>query len=164
MFRALAIFLCSLLVPVAARSAGTNDMDYLAKMIACDEKDERYVAQAYDAFLTLTAGRELKPGELSFPVRVIEKSGDFILIERAYYVSPNEMRGFELFIPKRFVSEKNGLVVTTTALSVAQRITGQGITSFTLQKATANKTVQRTGASRSVQETPAMSSTAGSRR
>ena len=135
----LIILLFGFFAPISVRATATNDMDYLAKMIACDEKDERYVAEVYDAFLTLSAGRELKAGELRFPIRMVEKQGDFILIERAFYVSPNELRGFELFIPKTLLAERKGLVVSKVPLSVAQTVTRQGITSFTLQSKAALK-------------------------
>jgi hypothetical protein len=105
----------------------------------------------------------LKPGELCFPTRLVQKSGNFVLIERAYYVSPNELRGFELFVPKECLSEKDGLFVSTAALSVAESLTRQGITSFTLRKAAASQPVQRTGASRSDQETNRASSAASRR-
>jgi hypothetical protein len=132
------ILLSCLLAPVAARSAGTNDAAYIAKMITCSQKDERYVAQAYDAFLTLAAGRALGAGELRFPAAMIEKDGGFVIIERAYYVSPNELRGFELFVPRELLAEKGGVLVSTAPLSVSQSVTRQGITSFTLQKKEAN--------------------------
>ena len=134
-----AILLSCLLAPFAACSAATNDTAYIAKMIACGEKDEHYIAQAYDAFVALAAGRVLEPGELRFPASLVERDRGFVLIERAYYVSPNELRGFELLVPKKFVSEKDGVVVSTAALSVAQKVTRQGITSFTLQKKEANQ-------------------------
>jgi hypothetical protein len=162
MLRTMVFLLGFLLVPIAAPSAGTNDMDWLAKMIACDEKDEQYVAQAYDAFLTLVAGREIQPTDLRFPSRLVERSGEFIHIERAYYISPNEFRGFDLFIPKALISEKDGFIVPRVPLAVAKRLTRQGMTSFTLREA--NKAVQRTGASRSAGETNGTSSAAGSRR
>jgi hypothetical protein len=148
-----AILLACLLAPVAAAAVVTNDTAYIAKMIACDQKDEGYVAQAYDAFLALAAGQVLKPGELHFPARLIEKDGGFIIIERAYYVSLNELRGFELFVPREFVAEKSGVVVSTAPLSVAQKATRQGITSLTLQREEANQQVGANGRQPSASQT-----------
>lgn len=164
MLRVFTSLLSCLLALGIARSADTNNVGYLAKVIACEEKDERYVAQAYDTFLALAAGRNLKAGEMRFPARLVEKRGDFVLIARAYYVSPNELRGFELLAPKDCVSEKDGLVFSTSALSVTQKLTRQGITSFILQMKETNGTVQQTGASLSFQETNRKSPMVGPRR
>ena len=159
-----AILLACLFAPVAARAADTNDTAYIAKMIACDQKDEGYVAQAYDAFLALAAGQVLKPGELRFPARLLEKDGGFIIIERAYYVSLNELRGFELFVPREFVAEQGGFVVSTAPLSVAQKATRQGITSLTLQRKEANQQGRANGRQPFSSETNRTSAAAASRR
>lgn len=76
------------------------DTSYLAEMIACDEKEEALVSDTYSAFLTLIGMRELQKKGLRFPVHLAERRANGFIISRGYYVSPHELRGFEIFVPK----------------------------------------------------------------
>lgn len=125
-----------LFIPFTVRAA---DDSYLEKMIACDEKEEALVSDAFGTFLTLLSKGELKKEELCFPAHLAKKNnnGSFI-IGRAFYITPNELRGFELVVPEECLVEKKGILVSISALVVAHRGGSQGITSLVLKKKTPN--------------------------
>jgi len=121
--------LLALAVPIFAA-----DTSYLAKMIACEPKEEFLVTQTYDAFLALISGHEVKKEELRFPARLAIRNDRGVIFSRAFYVSPNELRGFELFVPKDCVTEKDGVLVSAFALAVDHEETKQGIRRLVLRK------------------------------
>ncbi len=134
----------ALLLLIALTSTGiAADTDYLAKMIACEEKEEALVSDTYSAFLTLMSKRELPKGELRFPVRLADRRVNGFLISRGYYVSPNELRGFEIFVPKDCVDEKDGILISSTALTIASEDSKQGFTLLTLKRKEPNQSLQR---------------------
>jgi hypothetical protein len=120
----------------AAISASADDHGYLAKMIACDEKDEAKVENAFDAYLTLTASKELKAGTLELPASLSEKRDNLIFFERGFYLTPNTFRGFAIFVPADCMIEKNGSWISTVALTVDQEDFRQGVASFKLKPKT----------------------------
>jgi hypothetical protein len=75
MLRALITSFGFLLAPIAALSAGSND-NYVAKVIACSEPDEPYVAQAYGCYLYAQT-------RLLDPVRIATDSGLHFVRETA---------------------------------------------------------------------------------
>jgi len=119
---------------VLATSSFAADTSYFAKMIACDPKDEFFISQTYEAFLSLVAKREVKKEEIRFPARLAIRNDSGVILSRAFYISPNELRGFELFIPKDCVSEKDGILISTTALAVEREETKQGIRCLVLKR------------------------------
>jgi hypothetical protein len=90
-------------------SAAAAEVGYVDKMIACDEQEERFVSEAFDAFLTLVAKNDVKKDTLHFPVRLATFRPDYIIFDRGFYISPNELRGFELVVPRGCLAEKNGV-------------------------------------------------------
>jgi hypothetical protein len=110
------------------------DMGYLERMIAADPKEEAMISDAYDLFLTLMASREIKAGELKYPAKLAIRNVGGIIIERAFYVTPNEMRGFSFFIPKDCVAEKDGVLISTVALAIERDEMKQGIRCLVLKK------------------------------
>lgn len=134
MFPGFIIVLGCLIAPVADSPAASDCHSYLLMRIACDEDEERYVAEAYDAFLTLCTTRELQASQLHFPAHLAGRHGNHVLIERAYYIAPNELRGFELRIPSDLVSEYEGIFGLTADVSIGKASTRQGITVFLLQE------------------------------
>jgi hypothetical protein len=110
------------------------DMDHVAKMISADPKDEAMISDAYDAFLTLLSAHEIKAGEIKYPTRITERRENGIIIEHAFYVSPNELRGFSLFIPKNCVVEKDGTLISTATLVLESEEMRQGLRYLVLKK------------------------------
>lgn len=117
-----------------ASSAVAAEISYVAKLIACEEKEEEFVSHSYDAFLALKAKGELKKEELRFPSRLAIPKASGVIISRAFYVSPNELRGFEIFVPEDCVLEKNGVLISATDLEVQSEDTKQGITCIVLKR------------------------------
>lgn len=123
------------LIPLVAFSVAQEDRGYIQKMIEADEPDERYIGEAYDAFLTLIAEGELAQGELRHPLHMTKQRDRLLIIYRGFYVSPNELRGFELLIPEGHMEEVDGILISTVRLSVAHQQTQQGLTSLRLARA-----------------------------
>jgi len=110
------------------------DMSYVATTIAAESKDETMISDAYDTFLALISDHEIKAGELKYPARIADHRDNGVIIERTYYVSPNEMRGFSLFIPKDCVTEKGEILISTAALVIESEETRQGVRCLMLKK------------------------------
>ena len=76
-------------------------------------------------------------------MRLAERRVNGFIISRGYYLSPNELRGFEIFVPKDCVDEKDGILISSTALTVASEDSKQGFTLLTLQRKEPNQSLQR---------------------
>jgi hypothetical protein len=131
----------------SASTFGAN-LDYIAKMITCEEHEEQMVAHTFDVFLALKEGRELPAGVLRFPSRLAERSNAGAIISRTFYVSPNEVRGFELFVPAHCIAEKEGVLVSSVALVVGSQETKQGITCIALKARPPSPTTAPAGSTR----------------
>jgi len=77
-------------VPIVVLAADS----YVEKMISVVDKDERYVASAYDAYLSFLMKKVVSKDEIVFPTELLIDRPEYFVLERAYYISPNEMRGF----------------------------------------------------------------------
>ncbi len=108
--------------------------DYLWTMIACDEQEERFVSQAFDAFLALTAKREIGKDELRFPVSFAVMRPDYVILSRAFYIAPNELRGFEIAIPRNCLIERQGVFNLNASVVVHKEDRRQGITILVVKK------------------------------
>ena len=104
-------------------------------VVHCEPKEETMISQTYESFLNLIAKHEVKKDELRFPVRLSKQKDDGVIFSHSFYISPNELRGFEIFIPKDCVAEKNGLFVSTVSLVIEREETKQGIRCLILKKA-----------------------------
>lgn len=111
------------------------DSGYIVKLIDCEPKEEILISKTYESFIDLIAKREVKKEKLRFPVRLATKNDNGVIFSRAFYISPNELRGFEIFIPKDCVTEKNGLFVSTAGLVVDREETRQGVRCLILKRA-----------------------------
>jgi hypothetical protein len=116
-----------------------TDSAYIVKMIDCEPREEILISKTYESFLDLIAKREVKKEELRFPVRLAAQNDKGVIFSRSFYVSPNELRGFEIFIPKDCVTEKNGIFVSTVGLVVDREETRQGIRCLILKRAVDGK-------------------------
>jgi hypothetical protein len=129
-------FFALLLFPLGAVAAVPG---YVGRMIECSEADEHFVSQAYDAFVALAGTREVKAGELHFPARWAIARPDYIIIWRAFYISPNELRGFELAIPRNCMVEKDGILGLALPVVVEKEGTRAGIRTLVLRKKNASE-------------------------
>ena len=100
---------------------------YVEKVISAKPAEERYVSNAYDVFLMALSKKQMSKSLVDFPVSLCKESGDVFLLERAYYISPNEMRGFSLAFPKSTVRKKGGHIIGIVDLSLKEYELRQGI-------------------------------------
>jgi hypothetical protein len=119
------IFLFILPLAVFAEEVKT-DMPWLASMIACDEKEERYVDEIYENAINLLSGETLKKGDHSFPIHFTEFRPQFAVVDRAYYITPNTFKSFELLIPREAIAIKDGMVTITVDLRLKSKSWRQG--------------------------------------
>lgn len=115
-------------------SAAAAEPSYVDKMIACEEQEERFVSEAFDAFLALVARQPVKKGELHFPARLATFRPDYIIFDRGFYISPNELRGFELAVPRDCLTEKDGIFTLSETLVVDRDEWRSGLRILVLKK------------------------------
>ncbi len=120
MIRAVSLLL---FVPLLAQ---TSEHRYLAKAIKCHPSEEGIISEAYDSFLMLIMNRELPERGLRFPVSSVKKKESGVLITRSFYITPNNLRGFEIFVPNHLVEERDGVVVSTVPLVIESEDSRQG--------------------------------------
>lgn len=113
-----AAILASLLLTGAAANGGR---DYIVKTIACDDEEERCVAASYECFIALLSDKRIAAGTLRLPRTLVIERGGNLIFERAYYISPNEMRGFSFAVPRALLVEENGTLRNKRALRLVER-------------------------------------------
>ena len=89
---------------------------------------------AYDAFLSALESGQIKKEDLRVPARLVERRGGHVFLSRSFYVTPNELRGFEFVIPESLTTEEAGVLVLTSDLLVESRVVKQSITILRLKK------------------------------
>ncbi len=115
------VFLC--LVPIVVLATDS----YVEKMIRVADKNGRSVASAYDAYLTLLVKKSISKDKIDFPTELLIDRPEYFVLERTYYISPNEMRGFSLALPKKAVKASDGRVQSTSDLALKEESIHQGI-------------------------------------
>lgn len=122
------------------------------------------VADLYDLFLGLLSGRGIEAGaKLPAWEDFCTETETHIRFWRSYYITQDELRGFEISIPKALLRKRGGSYFVTAGLQVAEVTQHQSIKIIAMKRSP-NPAVQRTGASRSAQDTNKTPSAAGSRR
>lgn len=99
---------------------------------------------AFDVFLHLAASRDVQKEELRFPVGLAKQSQDMVSFERAFYLTPNILRGFELRVPVECLRQKEGMWISIVPLTVAKERRQQGIIALTLKKKEPNQPLEPT--------------------
>jgi hypothetical protein len=127
-----------------AFSLRADDNSYLLSMIACEEKEERFVDDTFNSFNVLSVGRGIKKAELRFPVRLTTEYNGMITFERGFYLTPNILRGFALRVPKDLLKQVDGLWISTAPLIVAAEDSRQGVTTLTLKVNPPNQALEPT--------------------
>lgn len=105
-------------------TATVYSADYLRSAIECAPDDEAACASVFDASLALLRG-ELVALE-KYPSRLVTRTEAGVIISRSFYVTPNEMRGFEIFIPNGAFRIENEYL-QATGLKLEEHIRKQGI-------------------------------------
>ena len=131
-------FVLFFLLPIMVVLAGPpppGSHDYVVSAIYVPPEQERVVADLYDLFLTLAAGGKIERGT-KFPVadRFAHRTETHIVFYWAYYISPNEVRGFEISVPKASLDRKDVNYVTRAELRVAEVTSRQGAKIFIMKE------------------------------
>ena len=91
----------------------------IVHLVWVEPDQEPIVADLYDRFLTLLAGGPIESGaRLPASKRFVTEIGAYAVFGWAYYIAPNEPRGFEIAIPKELLQRKGGEYVVTAELQV----------------------------------------------
>ncbi|MBN2684455.1 MAG: hypothetical protein JXR40_04190 [Pontiellaceae bacterium] len=123
------------LLLIGALSTGAIEESYVEKMIAVDENQEMYIGDAYDLFLRIISGETIiDAAEVQFPKSMLDDHGEVYILGWAFYISPNEFRGFELVFPKSVFTEKDGILTNSCKLALDKSDTKQGTVVFVLKE------------------------------
>ena len=142
MTRVFQVVACAL--ALAAAHIVRASQAYVENVIACSEAEEAMVSGAYDAFLGALESGQIGKEELRLPLRLIERRDGHVIFSRSYYVSPNELRGFELVIPASLLAEEDGALSLLSDLTVASHDVRQRITILVMKKTEANQRAEPT--------------------
>jgi hypothetical protein len=123
-----------MIIIIALQLSVTAEECYYAKMVACDEAEERYVEDLYHAFLILLDKKELVEGRFSVPARFAIKYNNDYIFERAFYITPNILQGFSICIPSDCVTMGDGMLSLSSAVVLGAREARQGIQILTVCK------------------------------
>jgi hypothetical protein len=85
--------------------------------------------------LSLLAGGKIDAG-VKWPLskRFLVESQTHAVFLWSYHIAPNELRGFEISIPKKLLQKRGGSYISTTALQVDQVAQRQSIKIITLKR------------------------------
>jgi hypothetical protein len=120
-------------IRISGVASSATKFDYLQKMIASDEKDEALIDEAFNAFISLLANGEIKKGELRLPAHLTSRDSGMVAFERAFYLTPNVLRSFELIVPVTCLKQEGGLLISVSDLVVSHRGGTQGSISLALK-------------------------------
>lgn len=105
-----------------------------SKPLQYTEQEEPYIAKAFDSFIQLVQKRELPADTLSYPTHLSRMDDDMIVVAQSFYVSPGEIRGFELIIPKDALHERESILFQKEPLVIENENTRQNIKRLVLKK------------------------------
>jgi hypothetical protein len=106
----------------------------VSKPLQYTAQEEPYVAKAFDSFIQLVQKRELPADTLSYPTHLSRMDDDMIVVAQSFYVSPGEIRGFELIIPKDALHERESILFQKEPLVIENENTRQNIRRLVLKK------------------------------
>ncbi len=118
-----------LFIPLAAvlLGAAAPSFDYLYTMIRCSPEEERHIDDLYQRYVSLVGSRSLAKGtKLHLPKKCASTHGEYVIFSWSYYVTPNNLRGFVISIPKKHLTLAGGHHVTSTHLTIEQEYFKQG--------------------------------------
>jgi hypothetical protein len=154
------IVIAAFLTSVAAMA----DESHVTKMIRATPAEERAVSAAYDVYIAAISHRAISKESIDFPLSMIIESSENYIFERAYYISPNEVRGFGLAIPKALTKKQGNRLKAIQDMVLMKEERRQGLHTVVFTQ----KKVEPAGAANGTQpiraETNRTPSAAGSRR
>lgn len=122
------------LLAVISATPSSCENDYVSKMIECDASSEDLVSSLYDVFLQLLTEKEIRKERLTIPESLAKQHLGKLIVSRSYYVTPNELRGFELVISKELFERKDGYLFNRTNLTLEAIETKQSIQILVLRE------------------------------
>ncbi|MDR2675243.1 MAG: hypothetical protein LBC18_10390 [Opitutaceae bacterium] len=128
---AFAVFLAAGMIPASTARAGAVN-----RPIQYTDQEKPYIAGAFDSFIQLVEKRELPAGTLSYPAHLARMDDGTIVVAQSFYVSPDEIRGFELIIPKDALHERDAVLFQKEPLVIENENAGQNIRRLVLRKKT----------------------------
>ena len=118
--------------------------DHVGAMIRCTSKEEQHIDLLYETYVAILDNRSLSKGAtLHLPTKADSPKGDYVIFSWAYYVTPNNLRGFEISVPKQHLARKGRQYVASVDLTVDRAYFKQGQHIIVL-KASPNHGVKRT--------------------
>jgi hypothetical protein len=154
-----------LLAATLLASISLNAQDsHATKTIQATPAEEAAISAAYDAYIAAISLRVVPKESIDYPLSLITESPENFILERSYYISPNELRGFGLAIPKRLARKQGNRLKGMQDLVFRSEERRQGLHTVVFTQ----KKVEPSGAANGSQpirsETNRTSSAAGSRR
>jgi hypothetical protein len=131
----------SLAFPPSAPPSGVGvppagAFDYVVSTIYVDPPEEEIVSLLYDRFLALLAGAKIKKGDaFSSASHFCHETQSHLIFVWSYYITPNELQGFEISIPKKLLEKKGRNYVAKANLQVDQITEHQQIKVIVLKRA-----------------------------
>jgi len=104
------------------------------KVIRASAKEETGISEAYDVYLSALSHQVIARTRVSFPMSLVKESSNYFIVERGYYISPNELRGFGLAIPKKPARSVHGKLKATDDLVLQSEERRQGLHTVVLTK------------------------------
>lgn len=140
--------IASLVFLLLGATSLANDNSYIAKMISCTEEEEGFILSQYSAYLTLLEKKYFEAGELSVHESVVTRNDRYTRLSWSFYVTPNELTGFEISIPNELLKVNENIWTNQFTLEIESRSHKQGHDLFVLKKIEdSNKTAETTRAS-----------------
>lgn len=118
--------------------------EHVVDAIDVSPDDERTVSGLYDHFPSLIAGGEI-PAGTPFPAdkRFCQYTETHTIFLWSYYISPNELRGFEISIPLQHL-RRNGEHYVSTVSLVVEEVTQKQMIKIIVMKEKRNKAMEAT--------------------
>jgi hypothetical protein len=119
-----------------ARKDTPLNLGYIADTISVPEDEERIVVGLYDCFINLRGGGSIPAGaEFPSDERFCTHTETYATFCWSWYIAPNELRGFEISIPRRLLLNDTAGYRTTAPLVVNETGQRQSIMVFVMTEA-----------------------------
>ncbi len=124
----------SLLYVTTLVSSYASDRSYISDRIECPEEKERFVLSLYHDYLSILANKEIQTGRLAIHESQIQERNGYLFSGWAFYLTPNELTGFDFTIPKDLMKKEGEFWINTTTLSIESKETKQGLETLILKR------------------------------
>jgi hypothetical protein len=100
---------------------------YMSQMIACSEANDLHVDEAYNVFVQLLSRKVVSKGDLRYHLDLTRSAGEMVYISRAFYLTPNVCRGFQIGIPRDCFALRGDLFVLVEDIAFDSEDAKQGV-------------------------------------